>query len=138
MKKTNSLLFTAKLHTLLIFHAWSLILGLDSTQNAISCLVGKVDNLSSPFDNTRSSLDHLILSLQDQLSNFSSSVSSLSKLLSDKVINPYPSSKSGPTASSTNTLTLMITQLMLSYLVSLTETNEVTLHTTGKHKGCFL
>ena len=62
----------------------------------------KVDSLSAPFNGTQIALEQLVSSLKDQLSTFSSSVSSLSKSPSRKVSDPFadPKNMTNPALSS--------------------------------------
>ena len=82
---------------------------LDTNHEALSCLVQKVDNLSAPFDSTQNALEQLVSSLKDQLSNLPLSVSSLSKSLSENVVEPLvrppPVSEPAPNSSGKGTST---------------------------------
>ena len=75
---------------------------LDTNNQAISCLVQKVDSLSAPFNSTQLALEQLVSSLKDQLTTFSSSVSSFSKSLSKQVLDPLvvPQTMTNPALSS--------------------------------------
>ena len=75
---------------------------LDTNNQAISCLVQKVDSLSAPFNSTQIALEQLVSSLKDQLTTFSSSVSSISKSLSKQVFDPLvvPQTMTNPALSS--------------------------------------
>ena len=75
---------------------------LDTNNQAISCLVQKVDSLSTPFNSTQIALEQLVSSLKDQLTTFSSSVSSFSKSLSKQVFDPLvvPQTMTNPALSS--------------------------------------
>ena len=61
---------------------------LDTNYKAITGLVEKADNISLPLNNTKKALDQVVISLQDQLANLSSSVSSFSKSISDELRDP--------------------------------------------------
>ena len=62
----------------------------------------KVDNISLPLNNTKKALDQIVISLQDQLANLSSSVSSFSKSISDELRDRSSHSKSSPSFSATD------------------------------------
>ena len=123
---------------------------LDTNHEVISCLVQKVDNLCTPFDSTQKALEQLVSSLKDQLTNFSSSVSSLSRTLPVKVTDPFrspqPMSKPAPNSSmkgtflhqssvdrSANVILFGVPELSLTDTKSLMD--EVTLHMIGKSVG---
>ena len=57
---------------------------LDSNHKAITCLDKKVDNFPVLLDDTQIKLDELVSSLKDQLSDFTSSMTSFSKLIANK------------------------------------------------------
>ena len=75
---------------------------LDTNHQAISCLVQKVNSLSAPFNSTQIALEQLVSSLKDQLTTFSSYVSSFSKSLSKQVFDPLvvPQTMTNPALSS--------------------------------------
>ena len=78
---------------------------LDSNHKAITCLDKKVDNFPVLLDDTQIKLDELVSSLKDQLSDFTSSMTSFSKLIANKAsgILSQPPSKLSTTTSTSNT-----------------------------------
>ena len=112
----------------------------------------KVDSLSAPFNGTQIALEQLVSSLKDQLSTFSSSVSSLSKSPSKKVSEPFadPKNMTNPALSSNgkgtvthhNSTSVDCSANVILFGVpelSLTDTksvvDEVTIHLIGKSVG---
>ena len=122
---------------------------LDTNNQAISCLVQKVDSLSAPFNSTQIALEQLVSSLKDQLTTFSSSVSSFSKSLSKQVFDPLvvPQTMTNPALSfsgkgtsthysstpvdrSANVILFGVPELSLSDTKSVID--EVTTHMIGR------